>query len=68
MPIYEYKCKECGHRFEELRKYDEPDPPCNKCPSLKTARLVSRMNFALKGSGWYKDHYGLKPTQTESAQ
>ena len=67
MPIYEYQCRDCGHRFDELRSYDEPDPPCNKCESLKTAKLVSRTSFSLKGGGWYKDHYGLKPSPKKDA-
>ncbi len=67
MPIYEYQCKDCGHRFDELRSYDEPDPSCPKCESLKTAKLVSRTSFSLKGGGWYKDHYGLKPSPKKDA-
>ena len=53
MPIYEYMCKECLHRFEELLKLDDPDPPCPEC-GKKTNKIVSRSSFHLKGTGWYK--------------
>jgi putative FmdB family regulatory protein len=54
MPIYEYKCSECGHGLEAIQKVSEPVltdcPVCNK-PALK--RLLSAPGFQLKGSGWY---------------
>ena len=54
MPIYEYKCSECGHGLEAIQKVSEPlltdCPVCNK-PALK--RLLSAPGFQLKGSGWY---------------
>ena len=31
MPIYEYECKKCGHRFEELQEMSAAQPPCPKC-------------------------------------
>ena len=68
MPIYEYKCKKCRHEFEELRGYDDPAPSCEKCEAKETAKLISRTSFALKGHGWFKDHYGLKkPVATKES-
>ena len=29
MPIYEYKCEECGHEFEEMLHFSERDAPLN---------------------------------------
>jgi putative FmdB family regulatory protein len=63
MPIYEYACDACGHRFEEWQKMS--DPPvrvCPKCKSKKVEKLISQTTFALKGGGWYSDLYaGKKP-------
>lgn len=61
MPIYEYQCPDCGHRFEKLQKMSEgPVRVCPACGQEEVRKLVSQSAFILKGSGWYKDHYGLK--------
>lgn len=64
MPLYEYEC-ENAHRFEEIQKF--ADAPIEHCPTCKAKakRLMSTSNFALKGSGWYKDGYSEKPAQKE---
>ncbi len=43
MPLYEYVCQDCGHRFDSLRSMKQADLPleCKKCSSLKTTRLIS---------------------------
>ncbi len=54
MPIYEYRCADCGFQDEYLQKVSEP--PLTDCPSCgKPAfrKLVSAAGFQLKGSGWY---------------
>lgn len=58
MPIYEYECKDCGHRLEALRKIS--DPPLLDCPSCgKSAlnKLMSATSFRLKGGGWYETDF-----------
>ena len=60
MPIYEYACETCGHKFEKLMKISAEAPPCDNCGSAEVKKLVSASAFVLKGGGWYKDHYGLK--------
>jgi putative FmdB family regulatory protein len=63
LPIYAYGCKECGHQFEEIQKITEdPITLCPKCEKDAVRRMVSAPSFHLKGDGWYKDHYGLKPS------
>lgn len=66
MPIYEYSCNTCGHKFDTLQKMDAPPPPCPAC-GAEVRKLVSAAAFVLKGGGWYKDHYGLKGGSSEGA-
>jgi putative FmdB family regulatory protein len=54
MPIYEYRCEDCGHQADHLQKVSER--PLSKCPACgKKAykKLLSAAGFQLKGSGWY---------------
>ena len=54
MPIYEYRCKQCGHQEEFLQKASEPG--LSKCPACGKAtfqKLLSAAGFHLKGTGWY---------------
>lgn len=61
MPIYEYSCPDCGHRFDVLQKFsDDPVRDCPSCKAQNVKKLISATSFVLKGGGWYKDHYGLK--------
>lgn len=54
MPIYEYKCGDCGHRLETIQKMsDDPLKDCPSCGHPQLKRLVSAAGFQLKGSGWY---------------
>lgn len=49
MPLYEYKCKECGCEFEELASFIEADKmACVNCGSTRTERLMS--TFSDSGS------------------
>ena len=73
MPIYEYKCEDCGHEFEEMLHFSERDNPIDApCPNTirplcggKVHLKMSLGSFHLKGSGWYKDGYGKKSTSKE---
>jgi putative FmdB family regulatory protein len=54
VPIYEYRCEECGHQDEHLQKFSEA--PFSICPACKKAtykKQLSAAGFQLKGSGWY---------------
>jgi putative FmdB family regulatory protein len=54
MPIYAYRCAECGHEVELLQKV--ADAPLTDCPSCQRSSLVKQVTaagFQLKGSGWY---------------
>ena len=67
MPIYEYQCQNCHHRFEEIQKVS--DAPVASCPKCKGTvdRLISQTSFALKGEGWYKDGYAKPVPKKEDA-
>jgi len=58
MPIYEYRCPDCGHQFELMQKFS--DPPAETCTACAgtVQKLISRSAFHLKGSGWYVTDYG----------
>jgi putative FmdB family regulatory protein len=54
MPIYEYRCSECGHQTEVLQKISEPPlTVCTACGKPSFTKLLSAAGFQLKGSGWY---------------
>ena len=58
MPTYEYKCRDCGRRFEEFQRIT--DPPISSCPRCegKVERLISAGSGLLfKGSGFYITDY-----------
>ncbi len=57
MPIYEYRCNDCGAEFEVSQGMDEePLTTCKQC-SGSVHRLISFTSFSLKGGGWYSDGY-----------
>jgi putative FmdB family regulatory protein len=67
MPVYEYECGACGHRFEEWQKMsDKPIKTCPKCKAKKVEKLISATSFQLKGGGWYSDLYASKKTGSSS--
>lgn len=54
MPIYEYRCEDCGHQDEHLQKVSEaPLSVCPSCGKASYKKLLSAAGFHLKGSGWY---------------
>jgi putative FmdB family regulatory protein len=67
MPLHEYECDACGHRFEAIRKFS--DPPLNTCPKCGGAvrKLISSPAFQFKGTGWYITDYPKKKEQTGKA-
>jgi putative FmdB family regulatory protein len=58
MPIYEYRCQECGHELEKLQRMsDDPLTDCPSCGQSQLKRLVSAAAFRLKGGGWYETDF-----------
>lgn len=58
MPIYEYRCEQCGHALEKLQKVsDDPLTDCPACGQPTLKKLISAAGFRLKGGGWYETDF-----------
>ena len=58
MPIYEYRCQDCGHELEKIQRMsDAPLTDCPECGAPQLRRLVSAAAFRLKGAGWYETDF-----------
>jgi putative FmdB family regulatory protein len=61
MPLYEYRCEACEHRFEVIQKYsDEPIVVCPSCGQGRVEKLLSSPAIQFKGTGWYITDYARK--------
>jgi putative FmdB family regulatory protein len=67
MPLYEYECKKCGHRFEKIQKFS--DKMVKKCPECGgiVEQMISAPAVQFKGSGWYVTDYAKKSTSPGSS-
>lgn len=72
MPIYEYQCANCHHKFELIQKISaEPAKQCPECLMNTAERLVSAPGFQLKGTGWYATDFkdkGKPPQDKKSSE
>jgi putative FmdB family regulatory protein len=60
MPIYEYVCSSCGHKFDMIQKMgDTSTQKCEKC-GKPAEKIISQTSFLLKGKGWYTTDYAGK--------
>jgi len=68
LPLFEYKCRKCGHRFEKIEKYTESS--VKKCPECgaKAERQLAAPAIQFKGSGWYVTDYGGKKSSAGSSE
>lgn len=70
MPLYEFECQGCHHRFEKIQSVSDPDPKCPKCGS-QVERLLHAPAVQFKGSGWYVTDYaksGSAKTDSKSTE
>lgn len=67
MPLYEYECKKCHHRFERIVKFS--DRPMKKCPDCggPVEQTITAPAVQFKGSGWYVTDYAKKPSASASS-
>jgi putative FmdB family regulatory protein len=58
MPIYTYRCENCGVQFEREQSYsDEPLKICPECRKKSLKKVISPVGVIFKGSGFYStDH------------
>jgi putative FmdB family regulatory protein len=57
MPLYEYKCSQCGVVFEVRQKFSDPRIRVHEGCGGAVRRLVSSPSFQFKGSGFYATDY-----------
>ncbi len=67
MPIYEYVCKKCHHKFEKIQKFS--DPKIRKCPECggKVEQAIHAPAVQFKGAGWYVTDYAKKGEAKEAS-
>jgi len=68
VPLYEYQCKKCKHRFEKIQSFS--DAPIKKCPSCganAVEKLFSAPAVHFKGSGFYVTDYAKKSSSAEGS-
>ena len=70
MPIYEYKCNNCGHTFEILQSIkDEPLKRCLKCGKDSLQKMISNVaGLIFKGSGYYLTDYKNKSSKPKKSK
>jgi len=63
LPLYEYRCKQCGHTFEKIQSFSAPDE--KECPVChgEVERLISAPAIQFKGAGWYVNDYAAKSSK-----
>jgi len=67
VPLYEYRCKSCGHQFEKIQSFSAPDE--KECPVCQgpLERLISAPAIQFKGSGWYVTDYASKGSSMKAS-
>jgi len=69
VPLYAYRCTQCGHRFEKIQNFSAtPEQECPLCKGV-LERPLTAPALQFKGKGWYVNDYAGKsaPTATETA-
>jgi putative FmdB family regulatory protein len=69
VPLFEFECSKCGHRFERIQKFADPDPKkCPECGAGKIERLLAAPAVQFKGSGWYVTDYARKGSSAPQSE
>ena len=64
MPLYPYRCTQCGHRFDKIQKFNaKPETVCPKCGGA-LERLLTAPGLQFKGAGWYVNDYAAKASSS----
>jgi putative FmdB family regulatory protein len=67
VPLYEYRCKDCGHQFEKIQSFSAPEE--KECPVCHgpVEKLISASAIQFKGSGWYVNDYAGKSSSMKAS-
>jgi putative FmdB family regulatory protein len=67
MPLYEYECGKCAHRFEQRKSISEGANAC--CPQCKSTaqRIFAPVPIVFKGSGFYVTDYRKEKPPSEGS-
>lgn len=69
MPVYEYRCKNCGHEFEITQSMsDETLTDCPECGEPQLRKVFQPVGIAFKGSGFYKTDTRAASSATASGE
>ncbi len=61
MPLYAYKCDNCGVQFDRMQKFsDKPIKRCPECSKSTVRRVIQPSGIIFKGSGFYVNDYKKK--------
>lgn len=67
MPLYEYRCTQCGYRFEKIQSFGaEPETECPKCHGA-LIRPLTAPALQFKGAGWYVNDYASKSASSSES-
>ena len=68
MPLYAYRCTQCGYQYEKVQKFNvEPETICPQCGG-PVERPLTAPALQFKGAGWYINDYAPKPAAGNSAK
>jgi|ERR1039458_1456624 putative FmdB family regulatory protein len=66
LPLYAYRCTQCGHRFEKIQNFSaEPELVCPECGGA-LERPLTAPGLHFKGAGWYVNDYAAKSSAPAS--
>lgn len=65
MPLYEYRCSQCRHQFEQVQPVGQPAPACPRCGG-DTKKVYSSVGLIFKGAGFHTTDY-RRPAPTDGA-
>ncbi len=67
MPLYPYRCTQCGHRFEKIQSFNaEPERACPQCGGA-LERPLTAPGLQFKGAGWYVNDYASKSSGSSNS-
>jgi putative FmdB family regulatory protein len=68
LPLYPYRCTQCGHRFEKIQRFGaKPEKVCPKCGGA-LERPLTAPGLKFKGAGWYVNDYAAKSGSSKGSK